>query len=78
MIQFRFPNGDLVPVPDEVHAKGDVAVQGFYDGQAQRVAVELGISVEDLHSQAFAKDPAGFVAAKKAVPATAPAQPAGE
>jgi len=61
VIQFRLPNGEVVPVPQSIQGEGDVAVQGFYDGQAERVAGELGISVAELHSPEFAADPQGFI-----------------
>ena len=63
MVQYKMPNGEIVPVPQDVVSQGGAAEQGFYDGQSERVAGELGISVVDLHSKAYAADPQGFVAA---------------
>lgn len=74
MLKFTLPTGELVDVPPEVAGAPDYAkaTQGFYDGQAQRVAMELGISVAQLHSTDFAKDPAGFVKANAVTPPAAP------
>lgn len=34
------PNGEVVPVPQEIVSKGRVAEQGFYDGQMARLLAE--------------------------------------
>lgn len=50
-VQFQMPNGELIVVPPEIVGAEDSAkaLQGFYDGQAQRIADELGVTVEELH-----------------------------
>ncbi len=53
MLQFRLPNGEIVPVPPQIQAGEPEEIQGFYDGQADRVAQEEGISVEELHDKDF-------------------------
>lgn len=53
-VQYRMPNGELVPVPIEIVAEGNAALQSFYDNQSKRIADELGISEEELHSPEFA------------------------
>lgn len=78
MLKFILPNGENVDVPKDVVGAEDgaAAVQGFYDGQAQRVALELGITVPQLLSKEYAADPAGFVKANAVVAAPPVAAPA--
>ncbi len=37
---FIMPNGEAIPVPQDVVAQGNAAQQSFYDLQAQRIALE--------------------------------------
>jgi len=39
-VQFIMPNGEVVPVPEDVSAQGNEAQQSFYDLQLQRLEVE--------------------------------------
>ena len=39
-VQHVMPNGDVVPVPQDVVAQGRAAEQAFYDAQLARVKLE--------------------------------------
>jgi len=39
-VQFVLPNGEVVPVPQDVVSQGNAAQQGFYDLQLERLQAE--------------------------------------
>lgn len=39
-VNHTLPNGEIVPVPQDIVAKSRVAEQGFYDGQVARIIAE--------------------------------------
>lgn len=43
-VQYIMPNGEIVPVPQEIVADSLVAQQGFYDGQLARLVSEGAVS----------------------------------
>jgi hypothetical protein len=40
MVTYIMPNGERVPVPQDVVSQGPAAEQAFYDGQLARLAAE--------------------------------------
>lgn len=47
MVVHVMPNGELVPVPEDVVAQGNPAQQAFYDNQLARLAVEAADEIAD-------------------------------
>ena len=39
-VQYKMPNGEIVPVPQDVVAQGNAAQQAFYDLQLARLGIE--------------------------------------
>ena len=45
-VQYVMPNGEIVPVPQDVVSQGPAAEQAFYDNQLARLAAEVAIEPE--------------------------------